>query len=122
MPAIESRIDTASTGFHENREKMLALIAEFRALEGKVRAQSDGKAALFAKRGQLLPRERVALLLDREAPWLELSTLAGFRMHDDDGGEGIQGGGGICGIGTVSGVRCIVTASDSAIKPVGRVP
>ncbi len=95
---------------------MLALIAGFRAIESRVRAQSDGKAALFEKRGQLLPRERVALLLDRDAPWLELSTLAGLKMHDDDGNEGVQGGGGICGVGTVSGVRCMVTASDSAIK------
>ena len=116
MPVIESRIDPASERFRQNREQMLVLTAEFRALEQSVRTQSDAKAAQFRKRGQLLPRERVALLLDRDAPWLELSTLAGFKMHDDDGGEGIQGGGSICGIGTVSGVRCVVSASDSAIK------
>ena len=116
MPAIESRIDTNSEAFAKNRADMLALVAGFREIEARVRAQSDGKAALFAKRGQLLPRERVALLLDRDAPWLELSTLAGLKMHDDDGNDGVQGGGGICGIGTVAGVRCVVTASDSAIK------
>ncbi len=116
MPAIDSRIDTNSEGFRKNRDDMLALIAGFREIEARVRAQSDGKAALFAKRKQLLPRERVSLLLDRDAPWLELSTLAGLKMHDDDGAEGVQGGGGICGIGTVAGVRCLVTASDSAIK------
>ncbi len=55
-------------------------------------------------------------MIDPGAPWLELSTLAGFRMHDDDGAEGIQGGGGIAGIGYVSGIRCIVSANDSAIK------
>ena len=116
MPAIESRLDPTSESFRHNREQMLALIAGFRDLENKVRTQSDGKEALFRKRGQLLPRERVALLLDRDAPWLELSTLAGLKMHDDDGGDGIQGGGGICGIGTVAGIRCVITASDSAIK------
>ena len=116
MPVIESRIGTSSESFRQNREQMLALIAGVRDLEEKVRAQSDGKEALFRKRGQLLPRERVALLLDRGAPWLELSTLAGLKMHDDDGGAGIQGGGGICGIGSVAGIRCVVTASDSAIK------
>ena len=116
MPVIESRIGTSSESFRQNREQMLALIAGVRDLEEMVRAQSDGKEALFRKRGQLLPRERVALLLDRGAPWLELSTLAGLKMHDDDGGAGIQGGGGICGIGSVAGIRCVVTASDSAIK------
>ncbi len=116
MPMLQTRIDRNSEGFRTNREQMLALIAEFRELEQKVRDASNSKRDLFRKRGQLLPRERVALLLDRGAPWLELSTLAGYRMHDDDGRGGIQAGGGIAGIGYVSGVRCIVAASDSAIK------
>ena len=116
MPVVESRLDPKSETFRKNREDMLALVAGFRALEEKVRDLSDAKRETFRKRGQLLPRERVALLLDRGGPWLELSTLAGYRMHDDDGGEGIQGGGGIAGIGTVSGVRCLVSASDSGIK------
>ncbi len=116
MPMLQTRIDRNSEGFRTNREQMLALIAEFRELEQMVRDASNSKRDLFRKRGQLLPRERVALLLDRGAPWLELSTLAGYRMHDDDGRGGIQAGGGIAGIGYVSGVRCIVAASDSAIK------
>jgi len=116
MPIIESRIDPQSEGFRANREQMLALIGEFRALEQKVRDASNARRERFRARKQLLPRERVALLLDPGAPSLELSTLAGFRMHDDDGDAGIQGGGGIAGIGYVSGIRCIVSANDSAIK------
>ena len=116
MPIIESRIDPQSESFRANREQMLALISEFRALEQKVRDASNARRERFRARKQLLPRERVAFLLDPGAPWLELSTLAGFRMHDDDGDAGIQGGGGIAGIGYVSGIRCIVSANDSAIK------
>jgi geranyl-CoA carboxylase beta subunit len=116
MPIIESRIDPQSESFRANREQMLALIAEFRALEQKVRDASNARRERFRARKQLLPRERIALLLDPGAPWLELSTLAGFRMHDDDGDAGIQGGGGIAGIGHVSGIRCVVSANDSAIK------
>jgi geranyl-CoA carboxylase beta subunit len=116
MPIIESRIDPQSESFRSNREHMLALIGDFRALEQKVRDASNARRDRFRARKQLLPRERVALLLDPGAPWLELSTLAGFRMHDDDGDAGIQGGGGIAGIGYVSGIRCIVSANDSAIK------
>jgi len=116
MPIIESRVDPNAESFRANREQMLALIGEFRALEQKVRDFSNSKRDRFRARKQLLPRERVALVLDPGAPWLELSTLAGFRMHDDDGAEGIQGGGSIAGIGYVSGIRCIVTANDSAIK------
>src|ERR1700722_7599203 len=116
MPVIESKIDPGSEAFRANREQMLALIAEFRALEQKVRDVSNSKRERFRARKQLLPRERVALILDPGPPWLEFSTLAGFRMHEDDGAEGIQGGGGIAGIGYVSGIRCIVSANDSAIK------
>jgi len=116
MPIIESRIDQSSESFRANREQMLALIGDFRTLEQKVRDFSNSKRDRFRERNQLLPRERIALLIDRGAPWLELSTLAGFRMHDDDGDAGIQGGGSIAGIGYVSGIRCMVAASDSAIK------
>ena len=116
MPVIESRIDPGSDAFRTNRAQMLALIGEFRALEQKVRDFSNSRRERFRARKQLLPRERVALAIDPGAPWLELSTLAGFRMHDDDGADGIQGGGSIAGIGYVSGIRCVVTANDSAIK------
>jgi geranyl-CoA carboxylase beta subunit len=116
MTIFESRVDPNSDSYRANRGQMLALVAEFRALEEKVRELSNAKRDTFRKRGQLLPRERVAMLLDRGAPWLELSTLSGYKMHDDDGAGGIQGGGGISGIGYVSGIRCMISASDSGIK------
>lgn len=116
MPVIESAIDLRSESYGKNREDMLAFVEGFRALEARVRETSASKAAKFQKRGQLLPRERVARLLDRGSPFLELSTLAGYKMHDDDGKRNIAGGGNIIGIGFVEGRRCLVTCSDSAIK------
>ena len=116
MAVIDSRIDPASESFRANRKAMLALVDEFRALEEQVRRTSNARKDQFAKRGQLLPRERVALLLDKGSPFLEISTLAGLGMHDDDGKENVLGGGVIDGIGYVSGVRCLISASDSAIK------
>lgn len=95
---------------------MLALVDEFRALEQKVRDSSNAKRELFHQRGQLLPRERLAILLDKGMPFLELATLTGLSMHDDDGKENVFGGGLIAGIGYVSGVRCLVSISDAAIK------
>jgi geranyl-CoA carboxylase beta subunit len=116
MGTIETRIDPASDGFRQNRAAMIELIATVRVLEEQVRRTSNAKKDQFVKRGQLLPRERVALLLDKGSPFLELSTLAGLGMHDDDGRENVLGGGVIDGIGYVSGVRCLISASDSAIK------
>ncbi len=116
MAVIESRIDPNGKRFIEQREQNLGLLAEVRKFETKVRENSNKQKPKFDKRGQLLPRERVERLLDRGAPFLELSTLAGLRMHDDDGHDGAAGGGTITGIGFVEGTRCMVTASDSAIK------
>ncbi|WP_169543256.1 acyl-CoA carboxylase subunit beta [Sneathiella aquimaris] len=116
MPVIQSTIDTNSETFKNNRAAMLEKIEEFRGLEQRVRETSNSKKEKFEKRGQLLPRERIALLLDKGAPFLQLSTLAGLGMHDDDGKKDVLGGGMIIGIGYVSGVRCMIKASDSAIK------
>jgi geranyl-CoA carboxylase beta subunit len=116
MPILQTSIDVRSEAFARNREQMLAMVAEVRTLEGRVREHSASQAAKFAKRGQLLPRDRVARVLDRGSEFLELSSLAGYKMHDDDGKRNIAGGGGVVGIGWVAGKRCLVNAADSAIK------
>lgn len=116
MPIIESEVDRQSANFEAQRLQMQALIGAFRALESRVRDTSNAVEPRFRERRQLLPRERVALLLDRGSPWLELSSLAGLRMHDDDGEKNVLGGALITGIGIVCGKRCMVIASDSAIK------
>jgi geranyl-CoA carboxylase beta subunit len=116
MPVIVSRISPQPETFKANTAQMLAQLEEVRALEQAVIAHSARSADKFEKRGQILPRERVARLLDRGAPFLELSTLAGWRMHDDDGETKVTGGGLITGIGVVSGKRVLVSANDSAIK------
>lgn len=116
MPRFESKIDRSSESFAQNREDHLNLITNFRGLEEKVRQNSARAEPKFRKRSQLLPRERIDLLLDRGAPFLEFATLCGYKMHDDDGDRNMSGGGAIAGIGFVSGVRCVITASDSGIR------
>jgi len=116
MAVLETKIDSASASFAANRDANEKLLDEVRKYEGRVRANSARLSDKFHKRGALLPRERIALLLDRGAPFVELSTLCGLRMHDDDGVDGASGGGIIGGIGFVQGVRCLISASDSAIK------
>ena len=124
MPAIESSLSPASVDFQARRAGMLDLLGQARALEQRTRAKSEASRARFEQRGQLLPRERVALLLDAGAPFLELSTLAGYGMDTEDLARSVPGGGVICGIGFVSGVRCMVVASDAgidagALQPMG---
>ncbi len=121
MPRLSSSIDPAAPAFAERRAAMLALIDEVRALEAGVRAHGDRARPELARRGQLTPRERVSRLLDPGSPFLELSTLAGLNMHDDDGGRAVSGGGSIVGLGYIRGVCCIVNANDAAIKG-GSIP
>ena len=116
MPAIVSKLDPKSAAFAANAARMAEKLAEVRALEQQVIAESASKRDKFERRGQLLPRERVAQLLDRGSGFLELSPLAGLGMHDDDGRKSVQGGGSIVGIGLVAGKRVVVSASDSALK------
>jgi geranyl-CoA carboxylase beta subunit len=116
MPAIRSKIKPTSDAFAANAQRMLGLLAEVQRLEGLVIAESESKRDKFEKRKQLLPRERVARLLDRGTPFLEISRLAGLNMHDDDGKKSVMGGGSIVGIGVVAGKRCIISANDSAVK------
>jgi geranyl-CoA carboxylase beta subunit len=116
MPPLASSIDPASAAFQANARRMAERLGEVRALEAKVVAESASKREKFESRGQLLPRERVARLLDRGTPFLELSPLAGLAMHDDDGKKSVLGGGSIVGIGVVAGKRVLVSASDSALK------
>ncbi|SDY96001.1 geranyl-CoA carboxylase subunit beta [Pseudomonas sp. NFIX28] len=115
MPVIQSQLDPHGPQFQQNREAMLAGIAQLRQLEQNLLAKAAEAKAKFEKRGQLLPRERLNLLLDPGAPFLELASLAGYKLHDDK--DGSQAGGGlIAGIGYVSGVRVLVVANNSAIK------
>ncbi|HJV69987.1 acyl-CoA carboxylase subunit beta [Ideonella sp.] len=121
MPVLTSVIATQSPAFRANAARMAERLAEVQALQARVAAESEAKAGRFEQRGQLLPRERVARLLDRGTPFLELSPLAGLGMHDDDGRKVVMGGGSIVGVGVVAGRRVLVSASDSAIKG-GTVP
>jgi geranyl-CoA carboxylase beta subunit len=106
----------------QRREAMLARIAALRALEARAAQASARSKPVFDKRGQLLPRERVALLLDPGAPYLPICALAGFMqdhkdpMASDAGAGSVPGGGVVAGIGFVEGVRCMVVASDSGIE------
>jgi len=124
MARIDSAISPTSEGFQTNRAGMLALLAELEQIEGRTRAASERARERFETRHQLLPRDRVALLLDPGRPFIELSKLAGFGLDHPDPAKSVAGGGVIAGIGFVAGIRCMISASDSgiaagALQPMG---
>ncbi|CAN7276370.1 acyl-CoA carboxylase subunit beta [Variovorax sp. LjRoot130] len=124
MASIESTIYPDSESFQANREGMLALLERVRACEQRSAASSARSRERFEQRGQLLPRDRVSLLLDPGSPFLEIASLAGLGLDKPELDQSVPGGGIIGGIGWVSGVRVMVNASDSgidagALQPMG---
>ncbi|GLT11925.1 acetyl-CoA carboxylase carboxyltransferase subunit [Sulfitobacter porphyrae] len=107
-----------------NRQGMLDLLDRIEQIEARTTGASERSRERFEKRHQLLPRDRVALLLDPSMPFIELSKLAGYGLDQDDQDKSVPGGGVIAGIGYISGVRCMINASDSgiaagALQPMG---
>ena len=115
MPIIDLELDRNGADFVANQQAMLKQIDEVAAIKQKVLERSLQEKPKFVKRGKMLPHERVQHLLDAGSPFVELCGLAGYMLHDDkDGTE--AGGNMIAGIGVINGVRCLVGASNSAIK------
>ena len=107
---LRSNLNTRSAEFAENREAMLERIDEIAKMlaEG---AMGGGEAAheRLAKRGKLPVRERIALALDPDSPFLEISSLAGY------GSDYPIGGGAVLGIGVIAGVECVIFANDPTV-------
>lgn len=112
---LETSIDPSSAEYQTNAKAMEAYVAKVRDAERR-QLQTELEHAPRAKeKGKLLPRERLARLLDRGSPFLELSSIAGYGMFEDSDGR-FSGGKLIAGVGYVSGRRCLVIVWNYAIK------
>jgi len=108
---LGSSLDAGSPEYLANRDAQLALLQELAAELDKARAGGGPRyQQRHHDRGRLLARERIELLLDRDAPFLELSALAAW------GTEFTVGASLITGIGVVSGVECVLVAHDPTVR------
>src|SRR5262247_3658663 len=111
MAVLPSRVDSSADAFRENASRMREALAQLDVLLEQARGGGGERyVARHRSRGKLLPRERIERLLDRDAPFLELSPLAAW------GTEFTVGASVVTGIGVVSGVECIITANDPTVK------
>jgi acyl-CoA carboxylase subunit beta len=111
MSALSSIVDTRSAEHAANRENMLTKLAELETEQAKAIAGGGEKyVERHRKRGKLLARERIELLLDEDSPFLELSPLAAWGSTFQVGASMIAG------IGVVEGVECMISASDPTVK------
>jgi geranyl-CoA carboxylase beta subunit len=116
MPVFNSKINTRSDGFAKNRQDMLELIDKLNELNSRGAILSAKRAARFEARGQLLPRERLARLLDPGMPFMAIGNIAGYLLDTDDPERSLPGSTIIAGIGFIAGVRCVVVVDDSGIQ------
>ena len=94
---------------------MLALVGKLHDLNDRGRIMSERRKARFEARGQLTPRERLARLLDPGLPWLAVGNLSGYLSDGRPEDQSLAGSTVICGIGFITGVRCMVVVDDSGI-------
>ena len=109
-PPLHSNLDPRTPEFRENRDAMLEKLEEIDALLDE--AELGGGAyhhERLAKRGKLAVRERIALALDPDSPFLEISPLAAY------GSSYTIGGGAVLGIGVIAGVECVIFANDPTV-------
>jgi 3-methylcrotonyl-CoA carboxylase beta subunit len=113
MTGYQSQIKPNEQAFEKNVTYMRELSADLGALHLKIQ-QGGGQKARERHRehGKLLPRERIQLLLDSGAEFLELSPLAGLALYEDD----LPAGGIITGIGKVMGIDCMIIDNDDTVK------
>jgi len=111
VPVLDSLVDTSSEAYQANREALLALLAEHESQLDLARGGGGERyAARHRARGRLMVRERIELLLDRDAAFLELSPLAAW------GSDFHVGASIVTGIGVVSGVECVLIGHDPTVR------
>jgi geranyl-CoA carboxylase beta subunit len=115
-PPFISSIASGSEAFVRNRGDHLALIEKMNDILDRSRTLSEAARPRFEKRGQLLPRERLARLLDPGSPFLEIGNMAGYLLDDPNPETSVPGATQIAGIGYVQGTRCMIQVDDSGIN------
>ena len=110
---LASTLIPASDQAKANRAAHLAALTEVREAAERAAAGGGGTSRdRHLSRGKMLPRDRVAGLLDPGSPFLEIGVFAGHGMYDDAS----PGGGAIAGVGRVHGRDVMVVCNDATVK------
>src|SRR5271168_3820182 len=112
---LGSKVDVKAARFGANREALRVLMEALRAEEDEIRLGGGAKAAEAQRaKGRLTVRERLKLLLDEGAEFLELGLWAAHGMYGEYGGAPAAGV--VTGLGRVSGRLCMIVANDATVK------
>ena len=113
LPVLPTRVVTQAAGFRANREQYQTLIDRLRdELRYAVAGGGEAHVKRHHKRGKMLVRDRIDMLVDPFTPFLELSPLAAWGMYDNE----VPGAGVVTGIAIIQGVPCMIIANDATVK------
>ncbi len=113
MATLESLVDTEAEVFKTNAAAYAKLLATLR--ERQAWALAGGGERMMQRhrqRGKIPARDRIDMLIDPLAPFIELSPLAAWGLYENK----VPSAGIVTGIGTVRGTVCMIIANDATTK------
>jgi 3-methylcrotonyl-CoA carboxylase beta subunit len=110
-----SKIKTDSQRYERNQKTMAEMVSQVRNAEEVIR-QGGGEKAIAAqhKKGRMLARERIALLIDPGTEFFELGSFAAWGMYEEWGGA--PSAGVVTGLGRVQGRLVMLIVNDATVK------
>jgi 3-methylcrotonyl-CoA carboxylase beta subunit len=113
MSVLTSQVQTRTDEFRANTERMRSLVSELREKTAQAALGGpDTARRKYKSRNKLFVRERIDLLVDPGAPFLEFSPLAANGMYGGD----VNAAGIVTGIGPIHGQECVIVANDATVK------
>lgn len=113
MTILRSSIAASAPGFAENRAAMENQCANIAAEAASIiKGGAEASRARHVSRGKVLPRDRIAGLIDPGSPFLEVGLFAAYGLYDNE----IPSAGAIAGIGQVEGRDCMILCNDATVK------
>ena len=111
MPVLESKLDTRSATFKQNRSDMIEMLETLEELYAEA-AEGGGEEAIarLRSRNKMPIRERISLVLDKDSPFLEISPLAAWRSPF------AVGSGFVVGIGVICDTECLILGHDPSVR------
>lgn len=113
MSQLVSHLNTNSAEYKSNYAHNQALADQLRQRQQEVAHSRPSRLIeRHRQRGKLLVHERIDAILDPGSPFLELSPLAAWEMHNSEA----PSAGIVTGIGRIEGVECMIIANDPTVK------
>src|SRR6476620_639810 len=115
IPKLPSKIDATSARFEKNMRAMAGLVSEIRNEEQLIQ-QGGGEKAIESQHAKkrLTARERINLLIDRDAAFFELGLYAAYEMYEEWGGAPAAGV--VTGLGRIHGRLFMLIVNDATVK------